>query len=397
MRKRLGYFTVAFLLVQLMLIACGDSTATTGPTTAPAATTQAATTPAATTTRAATTAPATTVATTTSAAATTQAATTAPVSTAANPATTAVTQNVTPAAAQFPVTVKDGSGTSVTLTKKPDRIICLSPDCVSILFQLGLEPVALPDYLFGFGDPVLTEAKYFGAKSSKFTKISGAPGVPDAEQIASLKPDLIVADNTSDALATYRGLAPTFATAFKDITQCIETLRGMGQLTGRSVQAEAAIKQFQDRLNTYAAKSPKNKKVLYIQIYQVSFVPFDGSSTGQVLKQITQFPWHLDNDTTAVGWAPLSLEKILEVDPDVIFVGTFVGSTITPQNQTLFSESKQKLTSSPLWKEISAVKNNQIYEVNSYPWAGIGLLSLLQIMDDAATKLYPEIFPKPLP
>jgi iron complex transport system substrate-binding protein len=387
------------LLLTLTLTACGDSTATPASTTT-SATTAPTTVAAATVTVAATTAPATTTAAggaATTAAVTTVAPTTAAATQATATASATTAATTSSSAGQFPVTVKDLAGANVTLTKAPQRIICLSIDCPSIMFELGLEPLAVPNYGFDFGDPVLTDPKYFGTKASKFIRVNGSSGQYDMEQIASLKPDLIVVENSSQTLDTFRGLAPTFATSYKDINESIETLRGMGQLTGRSSQAETAIKQFQDRLNTYATKSPKTKKVLYIQIYDVSFTAFDTSTTGQVLKEITPFPWHLDNDTSGIGWGSLSLEEILQVNPDVIFVGGFYGDTIAADNKQLFEDSKQQLTSSPFWQKLNAVKNNQIYQVNSFPWAGAGILALNQIMDDAATKLYPDVFPKALP
>lgn len=55
------------------------------------------------------------------------------------------------------------------------------------------------------------------------------------------------------------------------------------------------------------------------------------------------------------------------------------------------------LTSSPLWSELDAVKNDRVYSIDSWTFSGSsGLILLSRAMDESMAMLYPDIFPEPL-
>jgi iron complex transport system substrate-binding protein len=326
------------------------------------------------------------------------AATSVPLTAAAPIATTAATPtimaaNTTTAATQFPFTFTDATGASITLEKKPERIVCNTTLCLDMLFQLGLEPVGVRQSQLDAGLFLLTSPEYFGTKLAKYAKIKGSPEA-NVEEVASLKPDLVI-DHLGNIREALKTIAPLYVPKYKNIGEVVETLRLVGRITGREAQAEAAIKKFEDKLAFYSAKSPKSKKVLYFQSYNLAYVPTDVSALGVLIGQISPFPLKLGT-ADGVGWSPVSLEKILEIDPDVIFIGVH-GSNVSKTIQDSIVKSKAELTANPFWKELKAVKSNQVYEVSYYPWQGVGLISLGIVLDDLATRLYPEVFPKALP
>ena len=177
----------------------------------------------------------------------------------------------------------------------------------------------------------------------------------------------------------------------------IKYLKDIGRLTGRSNQANSAAQAFLHKLAAYRAKSPKSKSLLLMYGSDVNFNIFTaGSLPGGLLAQVTPYPWPAPGPGAPAasdhepGAIPYSLEKILATDPDVLFIASL---TFAPGAQPL---SKQ-LASNPVWSNLKAVKNHQVFEVNpSFYIFGRGTRSLSLALDDAMNRLYPDVFPTPL-
>jgi iron complex transport system substrate-binding protein len=283
----------------------------------------------------------------------------------------------------------DAAGTTIKLSKPPARIACLVSLCEDILAELGLQPVAVND-TFG-QDP-----HFFGDKARSFMKIGGSFFAPNVEDIARATPDLVIGlgnvhENLRSAL---QPIAPLYIMNPTSYNDSLRYLKDIGRLTGRSAQADQAAQRFLDKLAAYKAKSPKNKSALLIYGSDVNFNIFTaGSLPGGLLAQTTSYPWPAPGPGAPAasdhepGAMPYSLEKILAVNPDVIFIAS-VGAS-----QPL---SKQ-LASNPVWSHLKAVKDGQVYEVNpSFYIFGRGTRSLALALDDAMHKLYPDVFPTPL-
>jgi iron complex transport system substrate-binding protein len=400
--KQLSGLGLLFVVVALVLVACGDSTATLSPTTAPAITTQTATTPVATTI-----APVTTGAPTTSTTATTQVATTAPATTSAA-ATATTVASITAAATtpgatinsssatQYPLTITDLSGTNLTFTKKPERIVCIQTFCLDLLLELGLLPAGMMDTLYpSVTGSYFERPEFYGDKLKAVTSIKSTNFAPDLEDTAKFKPDLIIGW-TSNGVALrepLKTIAPIYTVSAGSLADIYASLRGLAKITDRQAQAEVAIKHLEDKVTAYKAKSPKTKTVLYSPGFAFTAVYSARSSVGEVLSQVTKYPFDFPGDT-ATGRAQFSLEKILQVDPEVIFIGTFPGNSAYAKP---LEEQKAKLKDDPFWKELKAFKTNQVYEVDFNIWSGWGTKALSLMLDDAMPKLYPDVFPKALP
>lgn len=290
------------------------------------------------------------------------------------------------------LTFTDATGTIITLSKPPRRIACLVSLCEDILAELGLQPVAVND-TFG-QDP-----HFFGANAKSFMTIGGPFFNPDVEDIAKATPDLVIGlanvhENLRDAL---QPIAPLYIMNPTSYNDSIKYLKDIGRLTGRTNQANSAAKAFLHKRAAYQAKSPKSKSLLLMYGSDVNFNIFTaGSLPGGLLTQVTPYPWPAPGPGAPAasdhepGAIPFSLEKILATDPDVLFIASL---TFAPGAQPL---SKQ-LASNPVWSNLKAVKNHQVYEVNpSFYIFGRGTRSLGLALDDAMNKLYPDVFPTPL-
>lgn len=74
-----------------------------------------------------------------------------------------------------------------------------------------------------------------------------------------------------------------------------------------------------------------------------------------------------------------SLRQILAVNPDVIFVQTY-----PPGRQPL----SQQLARHPLWTQLNAVQNRQVYEVDQFWHMGTGTRMLRLILGQLMAQIY---------
>jgi iron complex transport system substrate-binding protein len=373
-----------FLLLGLLLAACGDATSIPVPaTTAPAATTAITTTAVATSAPAPTTAPATTVA-----------ATTAPATTAATTASTGA-DSLT-----YPVTAPDGMGVDVTLAKFPERIVCLGESCLDALAELDLPPpVATPDLFYG----AAISPRLFGDKAKSIIRLPNNGNSLDIEKLAQTKPDLIIGSSQYVTLRDgLKAIAPFYV--MKDATNvatAIDELRELTKVLGRSTQAETAIKRLNDKLAAYKARSPHDVSMLIMANYAEGNQQFFSTSQSALCSMFNELvKCGFDAPAVFAGYAQVSLEAVLQADPQALFVisiplapkGSYDDALVAQQLQ-----AKQSLATNSFWNNLNAVKNGRVYEVDRSDWYGTsGTRSLGFALDDVMTKLYPSIFPKAL-
>lgn len=290
------------------------------------------------------------------------------------------------------LTFTDATHTTVTLPRPPSRIACLVGICEDVLASLGIQPVAVNDTLGQ--DP-----HYFGAAAKNFTMIGGQFFAPNVEDIAKATPDLVIGlanvhEQLRDAL---KPIAPLYIMNPTSAADAISYLKDIGRLTGHSAQADAAAQKFQAKVAAYAAKSPKNVSTLLMYGSDVNFNIFTAASLpGGLLSQVTSYPWPAPGAGTTPasdqepGAIAYSLDKVLATDPDTLLIASLTfggGQPLTKQ-----------LVANPVWSQLKAVKNAKVYAVDpNFYIFGRGTISLGLALDDAMTRLYPGVFPKPLP
>src|ERR1700687_1268238 len=96
--------------------------------------------------------------------------------------TTSTTQT-----AQFPATINEAGGTSVTIPKQPHHIVSLSPTATEMLYAIDAGPQVV----------AVDEQSNYPA-NAPITKLSGF--TPNIEAIAAYTPDLVVASDDTSGL-----------------------------------------------------------------------------------------------------------------------------------------------------------------------------------------------------
>ena len=257
------------------------------------------------------------------------------------------------------VTVKDAKG-EFTLDKTPSRVVVLEYSFVDALAQVGVSPVGVADD--NKIDRILPQVR---EKIAAWQSV-GTRSQPSLEVIASLKPDLIIADPSrhTAVFEELKKIAPTvmFDSRHESYQENLETAQKIGDLVGKSAEMKAKINEHND----YIANIAKN---LGVQGKKASFgtsredkfnIQNDNGYVGSFLTTLRFAPTKLNSDQAFVE---INLEQLVMEKPEYLFIAHYRDESIA-----------RKWEAEPLWKAIPAVKANHVYSVDSDMWArGRGL------------------------
>ena len=257
------------------------------------------------------------------------------------------------------VTVKDAKG-EFTLDKTPSRVVALEYSFVDALAQVGVSPVGVADD--NKVDRILPQVR---EKIAAWQAV-GTRSQPSLEVIASLKPDLIIADPSrhTAVFEELKKIAPTvmFDSRHESYQENLETAQKIGDLVGKSSEMKAKINEHND----YIANIAKN---LGVQGKKASFgtsredkfnIQNDNGYVGSFLTTLGFAPTKLNSDQAFVE---INLEQLVMEKPEYLFIAHYRDESIA-----------RKWEAEPLWKAIPAVKANHVYSVDADMWArGRGL------------------------
>lgn len=276
-------------------------------------------------------------------------------------------------AASFPITVTHHRGTT-EIPAAPQRVVALDGSLVAAVSGLGVDVVGytldqpkLPAYL---QNPETADGTSVGLLAS-----------PSLEQIAALKPDLIVSssvrhDDLYDQLAQ---IAPTVFTETTGPTWK-ENIRLVAQALGKQAEAEAQLAAYSKRAAAIGAEinatagNPTITLLRFTAPSKPARLYGNASFPGIVLKDAgLARPANQDIDKFMVE---ISAEELTKADADQIFY------TDPSLDEYPGDSSMSAFTSSALWPALTGTKH-AISDDRWYPSVGIQGANL--ILDDLAT------------
>ncbi|MEU7931512.1 ABC transporter substrate-binding protein [Micromonospora echinofusca] len=272
------------------------------------------------------------------------------------------------AGAAFPVTV----GT-VTLEKRPEKIVSLSPTATEMLFAIGA----------GKQVTAVDDQSNFPADAPK-SDLSGF--TPNAEAIAGKSPDLVVLSDDRnkivDQLTTLK--IPVYLTpAATTLDDSYRQITDLGTLTGHANEAADVTKRMKDDITKLVADLPKRaEKLTYYhelgpELYTATSKTFIGSLYTLVgLENIADAS---DADGKQGGYPQLSQEVIVKADPDFVFLA----------DTKCCKQSAETVKARAGWAGVTAVKNNQVVGLDddvASRW-GPRVVDLLRVIVDATAKV----------
>ncbi|MGI1806854.1 ABC transporter substrate-binding protein [Exiguobacterium sp. TDN 0502] len=252
--------------------------------------------------------------------------------------------------------------------EKPKRVVALEFSFVDALDELGITPV-------GIAQENKTDVSGLLGKDISFTEV-GTRQQPNLEVISSLQPDLIIGDfnRHKGIYKQLQEIAPTIILKSRNATyeQNIDSFKTIAEAVGKTKQMDDRLALHEERLEAAKKKvDPKDDRKVMVGVFRADSLTAHGETSfdGELLEKIG-----IGNAVTktAEPTVTITLEQMVKWDPDVIFMAE--------ADPKLLKEWKNN----PLWNQITAVKNKEVYEVNRDLWTRYrGLDAAEQIVDEA--------------
>ena len=140
----------------------------------------------------------------------------------------------------------------ITLPDIPQKIISLVPSQTELLFDLGLD-----EEIIGITKFCVHPNKWFKNK----TRIGGTKNI-DIEKIASLKPDLVIAnkeENIKEQIEALKAIAPVWVSDVNNLMDALEMIEMIGLLVNKKQNADLFAEQIRSSFITLETISNKPK------------------------------------------------------------------------------------------------------------------------------------------
>lgn len=253
-------------------------------------------------------------------------------------------------------------------TSKTLRVVSISPNTTETMFAIGA------------GDLLVGRSRYcdLPAEAQKLPTVGGFSD-PNIEAIVGLTPTLVIGARGPAGPTLMDTLRSHGIDTFFPETETIAAIKTMITDLGKRVNhvddAARVVQEIEAKQNALKAKLSGKPRVRVLFAFDIAPViaAGPGSFTDEVLREAGG-----ENVVTKGGAYPtIGLEHLLTLDPDVLLDGA------TDMQAT--KSMKERVTDTPGWKELRAVKEGRIRPVGSDalrpgPRIGDGLWAVARAM-----------------
>lgn len=280
------------------------------------------------------------------------------------------------------ITVTDGLGRKVELSKPAEKVLSDYPIATQILCALGEQ-----NNILGADGKVMKDPLSFSPKAGA-SKLAASKGNNElnVEQVVAAKPDIVFIQKKSKQVIPNleKSNIKVFVVNAENLDELKSTVRNLGIVTGKEKKADEFIDYYTQKLDSVNNKlkgvDQKNKPKVYMaggsmyltpgkNMFQNSFIELGGgiNVAGSLSK--------------SAKWSEISAEQLISWNPDIIILTQYSG--VKPQDV---------LNNAGL-KDINAVKNKKVYLIPSKmsSWDMPCPQTILGIMW-LSTKTNPEVF-----
>jgi iron complex transport system substrate-binding protein len=259
-------------------------------------------------------------------------------------------------------TIEHAMGTT-TITGTPQRVVTLYQGATDVAVALGVKPV-------GIVESWAEQPVYEYLKAD----LDGVPLVgeetqPNLEEIAKLKPDLIIASKLrhEEVYEQLSQIAPTVT--HETVFKFKDTVQLMGQALNKEAEAAQLLADWDTRVADFKGKiaaklgdqwpieaSVLNFREDHARIYVTGYA-------GDILNELGFIRSEYQQEEADKGTVVVKLtdkESIPSMNADVFFFFMNQEEAV----QKMFEE----WSNHPLWKNLDAVKANQVYQIDEIVW-----------------------------
>lgn len=246
-----------------------------------------------------------------------------------------------PVFADAAVSVTDFVGRKVELQQPAQRIVSLAPHITENIFSAGA------------GDLLVGTLEYsdYPEAAKAVPRIGGLHGI-SIESIVAMKPDLVLAwasGHSSDIAQRLMALGLTvYLDEPRQLDDIAKSIRDIGALTGRDLQASGSAKQFIERLQQLRQQYSQRDTVS--MLYQVWNEPLQTLNGEHIISDVMKLCGGENSFADAAVIAPrISVEAVIKRNPDVI-----VASGVN-------AERPDWLDAWLRWPVLTAVQNQHVF------------------------------------
>ncbi len=270
----------------------------------------------------------------------------------------------------YPFTITDSKGRTVTIESEPETIVSLGPNITETVYALDL------------GERLVGRTDYcdYPEKVKEVASI-GPIMEPNLEAIADLNPDIVIGSTHFDEKARESlenlGIKVVFLYAEEDFEGVYNMIKNIGELLNVSSKAEKLVSDMKETVQDVLERvDGLDKPEVY---YVIAYGP--GNYTAGRDTFIARMLGMAGGKNAAddvEGWK-YSLEKLVEKDPDILICSKFFNA-------------KAGLLSAEGYKDLTAVKEGRLYEIDNNildrqgPRLAEGLRELAEIIHPEAFK-----------
>ena len=287
----------------------------------------------------------------------------------------------------YPSYLQKSEGETLTLSKMPERIVCLSNAALQILVRCDIHPIAVttPSSSVDYPDWV-----------KELPVISTGMSSLDIEAVLALEPDLVIVGSyqketygqqfaDAGVHVYYTSEGPSIA--YNEAKEEALTL-------ARSFGAEALVQEIADEFAAVEARAADYRAAHARQSMMIFFhTPgaYQQTSQGYLGSMLAMLPFDNLSDTLvdpASRTVPIDTETAISMNPDVIFAI----SPTAPTAEVLQSVYEEAFAeNADLWNQLDAVHNgNVIYLSNEYVTSkGVQIVNSLNKLIDLLEERFP--------
>ncbi|MDR7855762.1 ABC transporter substrate-binding protein [Tissierella sp.] len=277
----------------------------------------------------------------------------------------------------------DGRNEEVTINKNPERAVVLFASFANIWVRNGGDMVGMvepsnEDFIPG----------------TDHVETLGKQGSISLEKVIALEPDLVVLSyNTKSHLDMIPALEenniPIMVLDYQFKDDYFKISKIFAALNDNMEVYEQDTKVVKEETQRIIDNVPKDKelKVLIIMATKNNINARNSETTiGEMFKDLNTINI-ADSSNDTLSDKNFSLEKIIEEDPDFIFVQA-MGSDMAAIEERLINDVK----SNPAWSSLSAVKNDRYILLDKSLYTYKANERYAEAYEELAKILYPEVF-----
>ena len=283
---------------------------------------------------------------------------------------TSATHTAIQSPAAFPASVTDFQGRSVSISKRPERIVSIGPSNTEFLFALGAGDRVVGDDDFSDEPPAAKTKEHVGG-----VKVN-------LEKVVSLKPDLIVTVKFSDG--TVEALSQSTAAVLVVDPQSASDVARTASMLGKAVGADgdklaADIQARLDAVKAKTATAPKPR--VFHEIDASDLTKMYTVGPGSFVDDLIKLAGGTNIAAGAKSQYPtISAEEVVRADPEIVVLA-----------DAAYGTTGDAVAARPGWSALSAVKNKRVYPVDgnlfSRPGPRLGAAA-----EAYAQLVHPELF-----